>query len=115
MQIGAMNHPARPILIDGRTFLRSKRIDDLCALAATLGKPPRIIECICTYKVARQRLERDLASRLHPAKNRTFALYLSVKEQAGPLTIPHLVLDTSTTSVEESVRRCLGYLRQGKL
>jgi adenylylsulfate kinase len=107
--------PQHPVLIDGRTFLRSKQIDDLCALAASLGETPRLIECVCADEVARQRLERDLASGQHPAKNRTFGLYLSVKDHAEPITIPHLVLDTGTTSVDECVRRSLAYLRDGKL
>jgi hypothetical protein len=46
--------------------------------------------------------------------NRTFALYLAVKEKAVPVQVPHLRLDTGTTSVEECVRSALGYLRGGK-
>jgi hypothetical protein len=109
-----LTFPQHPVLIDGWTFLRSKQIDDLCVLAASLGETPRIIECVCADEVARQRLERDLAAGQHPAKNRTFALYLSVKEQAEPITIPHLVVDTGTTSMDECVRRCLAYLQGGQ-
>lgn len=64
--------PQHPVIIDGRTFLRSKQIADLFALAASLGETPRIIECVCAEEIARQRLEHDLASGTHPAKNRTF-------------------------------------------
>jgi predicted kinase len=103
--------PQHPVFLDGRTFLRSKQIEDLCALAASLGEKPRIIECVCADEVARQRLEHDLASRQHPAKNRTFALYLSVKAQAEPITVPHLVVDTGTTPLDECVGRSLAYLR----
>ena len=48
----------------------------------------------------------------HPAKNRNYALYLAVKEKAEPIMVPHLVLDTGTTTLEECVQRCLGYLRR---
>lgn len=100
--------PQKPVIIDGRTFLRSKQIDELFVLAVSLGETPRIIECVCTDEVARQRLEHDLAEGRHPAKNRTFALYSAVKEKAEPITVPHLVLDTGTMSLDECVQRCLG-------
>jgi predicted kinase len=103
--------PQHPVLIDGRTFLRSAQIDALFALAQSLGQAPRIIECVCAAEVARRRLEHDLASGQHPAKNRTFALYRAVQEKAEPITVPHLVLDTGTTPLGECVRRSLGYLR----
>ena len=106
--------PQQAVIIDGRTFLRSKQIDDLFALASSLGETPSIIECVCTDNVVRQRLEHDLASGTHPAKNRDFALYLKVKAQAEPIQVPHLVLDTGTTPFEECVQRCLRYLRGGK-
>ena len=104
--------PQHPVLIDGRTFLRSAQVHDLFALAASLGETPRIIECVCSDEVARRRLEDDLATGTHPAKNRNFALYLAVKARAEPITVPHLVLDTGTTSLEECVRRSLWYLRK---
>ena len=60
--------------------------------------------------MARQRLERDLADGRHPAANRTFALYLSLKAAAEPITVPHLVLDTGRMPLDECVRRCIDYL-----
>jgi hypothetical protein len=102
--------PQHPVIIDGRTFLRAKQIGDLFSL----GESPRIIECVCADEVARQRLEHDLAAGKHLAKNRNFALYLAVKKNAMPIQVPHLRLDTGTTSVEECVRIALGYLRGGK-
>jgi adenylylsulfate kinase len=88
-------HFPRPsIVIDGRTFLRAKQLDDLFHLAKSLDETPSIIECICSDDVVRQRLESDLALGEHPAKNRTFDLYLSVKVKAEPIAVPHLVLDT---------------------
>lgn len=104
--------PERAVIIDGRTFLRSKQIADLFTLAESLTETPAIIECVCSDEVARQRLEHDLASGTHPAKNRDRALYLKVKAAAEPILVPHLVLDTGDTSLEECVRRCLRYLRK---
>lgn len=103
--------PEQAVIIDGRTYLRSYQIRDLFALAQSLGEAPRIIECVCTDDVARRRLEQDLAAGTHPAKNRTYALYLAVKEQAEAIDVPHLVLDTANTPLEECLRRCIAYLR----
>jgi len=63
--------PLHPVIFDGRTFLRSKQIDDLLALAGSLNETPRIIECICSDDVARKRLEDNLGQGKDPAKNRT--------------------------------------------
>lgn len=106
--------PDHPVFIDGRTFLRSSHVHDLFALAASLEETPRIIECVCSDEVARQRLEQDLAAGTHPAKNRTYALYLAVKARAEPIGGPHLVLDTGRLPVEECVQQCLAYLKENE-
>ncbi len=107
--------PQHPVLIDGRTFLRSAQVHDLLALAASLEESPRIIECVCSEEAARKRLEHDLASGSHPARNRTFDLYRAVKARVEAITLPHLVLDTGVTPLEECVRQSLRYLRADKL
>jgi predicted kinase len=103
--------PRQPLIIDGRTFLRSRQLDDLFAFAAAIGAAPRLIECVCSDEVARSRLERDLAAGAHPAGNRAPALYQAVKAQAEPIAIPHLVLDTGVVPLTECVRRSVEYLR----
>jgi adenylylsulfate kinase len=105
--------PGRAVVLDGRTFTRAYQIRDLLALAADLGERPRVIECVCTDAVARERLERDRRRGGHPAGNRGFDLYLARKADAEPLTVPRLVLDTGTLTPEEGVARCLDYLREG--
>jgi predicted kinase len=105
--------PRGAVIIDGRTFLRPGQVRSLLELATPLGERPHIIECVCDDEVARERLERDLARGGHPAGNRTFALYQSLKAAAEPITLPHLVLDTGRTPPEECVRRCLEYLGCG--
>jgi predicted kinase len=104
-------HPGCAVILDGRTFLKAYQVRDLLRLADEVGEPPRVIECVSADDVARGRLERDLAADVHPAKNRTFALYLAVKARAEPLTLPRLVLDTGAVPLDECVRRALEYLR----
>jgi adenylylsulfate kinase len=67
--------PGRAVILDGRTFLRGKQVDDLLHLASDIGEIPRIIESIYEDTVAKQRLEKDQSQGGHPAANRTFALY----------------------------------------
>ena len=103
--------PTTPVILDGRTFLRAYQIRDLLALGNAVGEGPRVIECVCADDVARERLERDLAAGTHPARNRTFELYLAVKARAEPITLPHLTLDTGTTPLDECVTQAVEYLR----
>jgi adenylylsulfate kinase len=105
--------PRPAVILDGRTFLRSSQVRDLLALAASVGEAPRFVECVCDDAVARARLEDDLARGAHPARNRTHALYLELKARAEPIGVPHLVLDTGRTALEDCVQRCLDYLRGG--
>jgi adenylylsulfate kinase len=105
--------PRQAVVLDGRTFLRPGQVRPLLDLAASVGERARVIECVCDDAVARERLERDLARGDHPAGNRTFALYLSLKVVAEPITVPRLVLDTGKPSLDECVRRCLDYLSAG--
>jgi predicted kinase len=102
--------PQQAVILDGRTYLRSYQIQDVHALADSLETPTKFIECVCGDDVAKARLESDLARGDHPAANRTFALYQSIKAAAEPIAIPRLVLDTGKTSLEECVRRSLAFL-----
>jgi hypothetical protein len=92
-------------------FLRSKQVTDLVGLAESLNERPRIIECVCSDAAAQERLERDLAQGRHVAKNRNYALYLAVKERAEPIAVPHLVVDTTTATLDECLERCVRYLK----
>lgn len=104
------NSPRQAVILDGRTYLRSYQIGDVLALAAALKTPAKIIECVCADDVAKARLESDRTHGVHPAGNRTFALYLSLKAAAEPIAVPHLMLDTGKTSLEECVKRSLTFL-----
>lgn len=100
----------RPVIIDGRTFSKAYQVRDLFAAADRMDTSPKIIECVCSDEVVRERLERDHAAGTHPAGNRTFEMYLGVKARAEPLSVPRLVLDTGRLSVEECVARAIEYL-----
>lgn len=102
--------PATPVILDGRTFLKAYQVRDLLALGRVVGEEPRVIECVCADEVVRGRLERDLAEGSHPARNRTFELYLAVKARAEPLAVPHLTLDTGAVPPDECGRRAIEYL-----
>jgi predicted kinase len=104
-------HPQQTIVLDGRTFLQSYQIRHLREWAVLYGEPPRLIECVCDDEVAKVRLERDLAAGVHPARNRTFQLYLDVKAAAEPIPVPHLTLDTGRTPLDDCVAWALEYLR----
>src|SRR5437764_7699619 len=67
--------PERPVILDGRTFLRAYQVLDLLALGESLGEAPRVIECVCADDVVKKRLERDLAEGVHPDRNRTVEVY----------------------------------------
>jgi predicted kinase len=108
-----MANPRQVVLLDGRTFLRPGQVVELLALASTVGMSPRVIECVCDDEVARERMEQDLVRGEHPAGNRTFALYQSLKAEMVPLTVPGLVLDTGKLSLDECLGRSLDYLEGG--
>ena len=103
--------PGQTVILDGRTFLRPGQLDDLLALAESLHEAPHVIECVCDDAVAQERLERDLARGEHPARNRTFDLYLALKKEVKSIALRKLVLDTGKWTREECVERCLAYLR----
>lgn len=105
--------PQRVVMLDGRTFLLCDQLQPLLDLGASVGQPARIIECVCDDAIASQRLEKDRGEQRHPARNRNYALYLSVKARAQPLTIPHLVLDTGRLPFIECVRQAMVSLAPG--
>lgn len=106
--------PGRVVILDGRTFRKASQVAELLAVGRAAGQDPVMIECVCGESVARDRLDRDAATGLHPAGNRTGALHAAVKATAEPLTVPRLVLDTGTLGPDEAVARALAHLRAGR-
>ena len=99
----------RKIFLDGRTFSRRYQIDRVVEFARERDQPSRIIECTCSESSARQRLDVN-PDPLHPAENRSFALYLNVKERFEAIVYPKTVIDTDDPP-EVCVARALAALK----
>jgi predicted kinase len=83
--------PSRFIFLDGRTFSRTYQLKRATGFAEAIGQPWRILECICSEDIARQRLSDDPS---HLAANRGFDLYLQVKARFEEITFSKTVIDT---------------------
>lgn len=99
--------PERKIFLDGRTFSRRYQIDRVLAFAAELDQPWKIIECISSEESTRRRLETP--DPLHPAKNRSFALYQAVKASFEPITFSKITVDTDQP-LDKCVEQALTHL-----
>jgi predicted kinase len=86
--------PARAIFLDGRPFSRRYQIENVLAAAASLHQPWRILECRCSDKTAKARLEADSRVGSHPAGNRDYQMYLEVKARFEAITHAKTVIDT---------------------
>jgi len=109
-------HAARTGLVpcavmDGRTYSRRKQVEVLIAFSERAGWDLRLIECICTPATARERLRQAREQGHHPAADRTPELHDRLAEQAEPLALPRLTLDTSAEPPEALARRALVYVR----
>ena len=95
-------HPDRHVFLDGRTFSRRYQIDRVTSAAKRWGQTWQILECICSDETARARLESQTGMGDHPAGNRSFALYLEIKQRFEPIALPKTVIDT-----EQPLNACL--------
>jgi len=102
--------PDRFVFLDGRTFSRRYQIDNVTNAAAALHQSWRILECVCSEQVVRQRIEQQSASGEHPAGNRNFQLYLEVKSRFEAILLPKTVIDTGQP-LQDCVEQALAYLR----
>jgi predicted kinase len=101
-------HPTRKIFLDGRPFSRRYQIERVLEFAGKLAQPCAIVECICSEESARRRL--DLApDAKHPARNRSFALYLEVKGRFEPIIHPKTTINTDEP-LQECIRQALAAL-----
>jgi len=88
-------NPTKIVFLDGRPFSRRYQIENVITACAPLQQPWRILECVCSEKTVRQRLEHDAGRGAHPAENRDYQLYLAVKDRFEAITRPKAVIDTS--------------------
>jgi predicted kinase len=96
------NAHARRVFFDGRTFSRRYQIDRVLQIARELAQAWTIIECVCSDESARRRLDQE-ADASHPARNRTFALYLEVKARFEPITYSKTMINT-----DQPLEKCVG-------
>ena len=87
-------NPAQTIFLDGRPFSRRYQIEQIIEAAQALGQRWHILECICSAETARKRLEQLESAEKHPAANRSYALFLKVKETFEEIRLPKTVIDT---------------------
>jgi predicted kinase len=107
-----VTHPARPVVIDGRTFSKPGQLAAPLALAAKLRVPVRVIECVCAPAVAEARIAADRAAGTHEAPNRTPELHAKARAAAVPLTVPRLTLDTGALALAACETAALAYLSE---
>jgi adenylylsulfate kinase len=96
----------RVVILDGRVFSRNAQLHRVIDFAEKLGLDWIVFECVCSEQTARRRLERDVAASVHPAHNRTYALYQEVKQRFEPIPGPKVVIDMER-SLEECVAQAL--------
>jgi predicted kinase len=103
-------NPHRVLFLDGRPFSRRYQIDNAINVAVALHQTWRILECVCPEEIARQRLEQQSASGVHPAGNRGFQLYLELKSGFEAITLTKTVIDTNRP-LQDCVEQALASLR----
>jgi predicted kinase len=103
-------NPAAIVILDGRPFSRKYQVTHIVERAKQIGTPWRIVECVCSERLALQRLEKDIAKQRHVAKNRNAELYREVKERFEEIRRPKLVVRTSLR-VETCAKRVEEYLK----
>ena len=103
-------NPDRILFLDGRPFSRRYQIDNVVQAAASLHQSWRILECVCSDEIARQRLEDQSDAGSHPAGNRNYELYLEVKSRFEAITLPKTVIDTGN-SLEVCIQQGLEAIR----
>ncbi len=96
------------IFLDGRTFSRSRHIEEVVRAATEANADYRILLLSCPDEMALERIRKSRGE--HFAGNRDADLYWEVKARFEPITLPKLDVDTSR-SLEECVEQCVAYLR----
>ncbi len=102
--------PSTCVLLDGRPFSRRYQVEAVVEFAAKLSIELKIIHCVCSDESHKRRLESD---QTHPAKDRTYDLYLATKARFEPIERSRLLVDTDN-SLPECVALCLEYIRRGR-
>ena len=89
------------VILDGRTYSRAYQVAELHALADHIGAELVLVECVASREAVRERLELDLRSGSHPARDRTYERWLELEASSEPIPGVALRLDTSRLSLTE--------------
>lgn len=104
----AAEHTVPFIFLDGRTFSRSRHVEEVVRAAGEADADYRILLLSCPDELALERIRKSRGE--HLAGNRDAGLYWEVKARFEPITLPKLKVDTSRP-LEECVEQCVAYLR----
>jgi predicted kinase len=99
--------PRRHVFLDGRSFSRQYQIERVLKAARELKQSWRIMECVCSDRIAQARLESQAGE--HLATNRDYRLYLELKARFQPITYEKTIVDTDRP-LGECVERALAAL-----
>lgn len=100
------------VVLDGRTYARRSQVEELRALAARIGAPLALIECVAAPETVRRRLAADAARGAHPAANRSVELYERLRAEAEPLELERLVLWTDLGTLPEQLEAALAFVQR---
>lgn len=98
------------ILFDGRTFSRTRQIEEVVRAAEGTRAEWRILHLHCSPTVAEERLAKSQAE--HPAANRGVALYREIERRFEPVLHPELQIDT-TSGLEGQLDAVIDFLSPG--
>lgn len=107
VQYMARARPSAPVFVDGRAFALRYQWERALEVMRATGAAWRVIETECSDEAARERLA--AANTNHPAANRDFELYLSLKARREPITAPKLIVNTEHP-LEECLHACREYI-----
>ena len=100
-------NPATVVILDGRPFGKKYQVERVASFAKLMKTPCRLVECVCSEKVALGRLKAD---RKHVAGNRDAKLYREIKAGFQEIRRRKLVVKTGL-GLEACVERVVGYLQ----
>jgi predicted kinase len=98
-------YPARPVLLDGRTYRQKYQLADVRSFCVRYAIRCEVIECVCPREIVLERLAADEAAGLHPARNRNHTLYEQQAALWEGIDEPKMVVDTRGP-IEDCAARC---------
>jgi predicted kinase len=101
----------RMVLIDGRVHARQAQVEMVHGLAGAMGAKFGVIECVCKPETALRRIEADLRTQAHPAKNRDAVLLRDQIEKWEELDQPPLCVVDTEQPLDLSVEQAMAAIQ----